>query len=597
MQYSDLKKSFDAARREQLSADKELNRIKKEIQSVAEKYSELEKVFLSAEADEKAKGLKEYKEKLIGPFEKELSETTERLKCVQAEYDEKRAGITYDNLLAQCSSKQDILREVREASAVLQEKLEVMVGKKFFHNLSECLEKQHVEFTEDNLDELIEYFNKNEKVIESYAEGETAVGEALNTVEHTLFSTDEGAENIRVAVSVGILVVTLFLRNWCLPGMSVLLTLFVVYNVLRNFKVYRILIVQKAVQDNIEQIDEHLKKQVEAEVEKQLQELEAKYTRELEKLRNREKELQDAILSAEVEADSTFEFDPNTLNLRKAAEIEKLDKQKSVLLVQAAEQEKLLAQKNKIVRELNDKLSSFLDNLKKQYLTGVGKDVIFNPRFLIDVDVVRNKAEYFNYPQTSCLFLYEELDDVYDFVRLMSVELRAKLNPFNLSIVTVDERNMGQDLVYFTSSDNDESMAGLYRVVTDANALKVFIGRTAKELMRRQTNIRREFDSIQSYNEKMVEINSLTEAYEFQFIIDPSDVYLASNDTARAIRIGGSLGLFVNVFMSKKNFVKAGDSIMPLFDAIGKVYYMDTGKLLGRAKDFVLDDMFSEEEV
>ena len=61
-------------------------------------------------------------------------------------------------------------------------------------------------------------------------------------------------------------------------------------------------------------------------------------------------------------------------------------------------------------------------------------------------------------------------------------------------------------------------------------------------------------------------------------------------------RNGGKLGIFPHLFLTKDSFVNMKDDAANLLDVIGKVYYLENGNYLERAKDFVNDTLLNTEE-
>lgn len=600
MSYADIKKSYDSARREQLGVDKEISRIETQLKKLETTYPEIEKRYQALIADDKLNAMGKFQKSRIVPFETKLSEDEKRLRKTRAEYDSKKSEISYDNLLAQCSSKQDILEEVRNASTVLEQRLRSLVGDRFYGVLSENLDSREINFESENLDKLIRYFNASEKTVERYARKGSVLQNFIDDVENRILANDEGEDGkaLSIVIAVGMLIAIIFYCRIMLPVEAILLAIFSIYNVMRNYRVYHILVIQKAVQENIDKIDAHLRKQIEEEVLRQQSELDSQYLPVIQALESEIAKLNQDIVNAEAEAKAIFQYDESGMVNRKKAEIEKVDKQKSQLLIQKRQQQELLSQKTQIVEDLSEQLSGMLKGLQDTFLSGVGEAIIFDPKFLFDIDTVKNRPVFFTHPQSSCLFLYEDIKDVYDLIRLFAVELRAKLNPFNLSIAVADLKNLGQDLIYFTASEggSDVEISSLFRMIVNADDLKAFVQTTADDLLRRQSNIRREFGDIAAYNQKMVELNSLTESYDFQFIVDPDNNWINNPKVQSVLRVGGVLGIFSHVFIEKSEFVKLKDYATIILDIIGKVYYLENGNYFERAKDFVVDNLLSEED-
>lgn len=599
MNYTELKKSYDTVRREQLNADKELTRISKELKDLQQQYDSIDSTYEKSEASFRNKELELFRNKVIQPYKEKDLKLQKRLEKLKETYSKKKGEITYDKLLSQYSSKQEILADVREESKIVRNCLEKAVGEKFYNKLVNSLASQEIQFTESNLDTLIKYFNESEDVLAGMDNEGSRLITALENFENSLSDSDsnEDFDKIRIGSSVAIACALLLAGNITLPIIAIGLSTYAAFTVFRNYKIYRILIVQKAVQENIDNIDELLKKQVEDEVNKQLQELDDKFIPEIAKTENALESNNQEMQNVLSKADSEFVFDDSVIKLRKNAEIDKLDKQKSALMVQQSQQKELVDKKTERVKELGKQLNDMLNDLQNQYFKGVGTSKIFDSTFLFDIDPVRNKPIFFKHPQTSCLFLYSNPEDVPNFIRLLSLELRVKLNPFSLVITVIDMKNMGQDYVYFTSDDSEDLPGGtksVFSIVALEEDLKNSMNKLSTDLLRRQSNIRREFTTIKVYNERMIELKSLTESYHFMFVIDPETNYLTNSDVTKALRVGGDLGVFQHLFINKEEFKGLGDTAVSILDAIGRVYYLEDGKLFERAKDFVVENLLSD---
>ncbi len=594
MDYNEMKRSYDTARREQLRVDREVARITKELEDVSASYTSIDSSFNAQVMNDKARALEQHRLACTKPFEDKLAAQETELANTQSEYNTKKSGITYDNLLEQCSSKQEILEDVREASNVLGESLKEIVGNRFYNQLLENLESVDIDLKESDLPQLINYFNRSEALVQQLSNGKGIVENALTSLEEQVLSDDNTVANV---LAVLLCITLVFVGKIALPIYFIVICIYATYNVFRNYRVYNVLVTQKAVQDNINKIDALLKQQIEDEVTRLLQDLDTEYLPRIEESEELIKQLRSDIINASASADASFQYDDSKISELKRIEIDKNDKRRSALLVQKKQQEDLLQEKTAIVTELGNQLNQLLNGLQQQFLQGVGKDVIFNPRFLFDIDTVKNRPEFFNHPQTSCLFLYEDAKDAYDLVRLLCVQLRARLNPFNLSVTVVDTVNVGQDLIYFAAVGDDSANAdSLFKIITDDSDVEERLERYSKDLLRRQGNIMRDFGDIAVYNEEMIKIHSLTESYDFLFFIDPQESILDNSDLVKILRNGGKLGIFPHLFLSKENFADLKDDAVALLDVVGKVYYLENGNYLERAKDFVNETLLATDE-
>lgn len=65
MNYTELKKSYDTVRREQLNADKELTRISKELKDLQQQYDSIDSTYEKSEASFRNKELELFRNKVI----------------------------------------------------------------------------------------------------------------------------------------------------------------------------------------------------------------------------------------------------------------------------------------------------------------------------------------------------------------------------------------------------------------------------------------------------------------------------------------------------------------------------------------------------
>lgn len=602
MNYNEIKKEYDVALKEQVQTYREISRLDKELGRLNSVYDEIESSFQTQLVNDKAKELERYRKSRTDPIEAKLMETEKRLADEKTQYEDKRKDITYDNLLLSCSSKQDIIEDVRSATDTLGEQLQHIVGSRFYSELLKHFDSKELEFDDEGLQEVINYFNKSETVIEKMQSGGGVVESAFDQIEQAIVP-DEAAEEgdnsnkslsflIAIGVGVGLIVFT----KITLPIYVVMLTIYGAYNIVRNMRVYKIMLVQKAVQDNINHIDELLKKQIADEVERQQKELDAAYLPTIDKLAKAVSQLKEDVVNASAEADSSFIYNSSKINDLKQIELEKNDKRKSALLTQKKQQEEVLEQKTKIVTELNKQLNELLNGLQDQYLHGVGKEVIFEPHFLFDIDTAKNRPVLFTHPQTSCLFLYDSVSDVESFIRLLIVQLRAKLNPFSLSITVADTQTAGQSFIYFMPDAENVNTQALFSILTDDATIKSNLDSCATELRKRQTNILREFSTIENYNNKMLELKSLTESYKFIFYLNPEASVLQDANMIQLLKIGGDLGMYAHLFIQKDNFVNLKAAADSVLSNVSKAYYLENGALYERAKDFINDTLLHADE-
>lgn len=591
MAYKDVKHEYNTVRMEQLNATKQLKRVEDELAALEHQYSALDAKYDKILTSDRAHALQAFRASKTAPIEIKIQETETKLNETKQRYSDEKSKITYDNFLESCSSKQEILEDVRKASTTLEERLQQIVGPRFYSILISSMQYKAVSFSDDNLDKLIEYFNRSEKTIDGFSTGRSATA-MIDQVEEQLLGTDESSLQLSSFIAIIILALLLFARKYFMPIIVIFMMTLSVYTVFKNYQIYHMLVVQKAVRENINQIDDFIKKQVEQEVAISLKQLDADFLPRIDKLEKLVTQLQNDLQKRMSEADNEFVYDDSTITREHVAEVDRLDSQKRTLEKQRNEYKELQESKARQVDGLKKKMDTMLADLRNTFFDGIGKEVIFEPTFLLDIDEAENKPKFFEHPQSSCLFLYEDTSDVYNFIRLLSYELRAKISPFSLKVAVSDEAYLGQDMIYFADEQEDKKQSmSAFSIFRDKKETEEFVNELGSDMRKRQLNIRREFDSIASYNRAMVEMGSLAESYIFWFVIDPDARQYDNATIQQVLKIGGSLGIFAHLFISKEEFSKLKETAVKLFDSVEQIYYLEHGEIYKRPVAYVAEDL------
>ena len=247
--------------------------------------------------------------------------------------------------------------------------------------------------------------------------------------------------------------------------------------------------------------------------------------------------------------------------------------------------------------KLNEDLEKVAGSIQASYLdfSKVGTDIIFNPEFIFDVK--NGQPVFFKHPQESCLFIYEEPNDVIDLIKLLSVQLRIKFNPFNLNISVIDLQFMGSPFLSMqpSSDKKDDSLRKLFQIINSKEDLSKYFEDSQEELNRKMMSIRRQFSNISDYNKFMKENDSLTEGYEFIFYQDPDLNSVQDDILVKILNNGASLGIFMHLFIQKDVFYEGGLSSRDLTNTIGRAFVLKDGEYHERAKDFVLENLIKPE--
>ncbi|MEY8333074.1 hypothetical protein AALB53_08220 [Lachnospiraceae bacterium 47-T17] len=598
MDYNQIKREYDSIRREIVKKNKKVKAIDAELDEIETSKRDIEAEYQKEYAEAKKNGIIAYKKKLLKPIEVELLQAEDKLTELKTAYEEEKKELTEENLLAQCSDQQSILAEVRESSELLQEKIQSAVGKRFYEELMMQLSSKTVELKEEDLPRVIKYFNRCSATLEKMSSGPSGLDTIMNGFENSLQSlnlpTDQNKSTIALILG-AIIVITLLAYRFVFPVYMIFLVLLGWYNLSKTHTIYQILIVQKSVQDNIDNIDKLIHEQVVEELEKRIIEIDTYYDNEMAKVEKRIDELKNSLASTTMTAEHTYNFDDSELHSTYAVNLQRKENTEASLLQERRQLKKQLDDLYTQGEEYKKQLDDIVGGIQKQHLdfSHAGTEFIFNPYFLIDIDTDKSKPVYFIHQQVSSLFIYKSLDEVFMFLRLICAQLRCKLDPSCLSIYLYDETRLGESCIYFIPKDEQLKKSGttdrMYMLFTDSGAFKVKIEEMALDIFNRNDNIKREFKNVDEYNKAMLELESLTLAYEFLFIVDPSKNILEDSNLKKILINGGNVGLFAHLFIEESAFKALGDSAKTLLESIEKIYLLQNGTYNERAKDFILD--------
>lgn len=581
-----LNKEISNLRKKKTSAEKELTDLLK-----ARKHSEenFASECIKMAHDEKAS----YKERQVKPYEEQRTSLGQELTRQKNLYMEEKDLLTEENLMADCSDKQSILVEVASASNSLRKLIIEILGERFYNELDRQMQTPVAIDDLEQLQSIVSYFNSCELEIEQISKHSGKVTRFVNKFQNVVggikvekLSTKSNADYFIVVL---VLVLVFIGFKYVAPVYVMLLAVGAVINLMRHYKIFKILLVQKTVRDNVSRIEEMLRQEVLEELDRRLEDAEQRYQAEVDRINAELDEIEEQIEQVTQQAEREFSFDDTKVRNNHDIEIAGIDQKIDKLNEDLADIEGKLNEKNRLLLEKKQMINSQAMALQKKYLDPehIGEDYQFDVKFLVNVR--DSKLEFFEHPESSCLFLYSDYEDMQAFVRLMLLQLRIKLNPFAFNVDIYDQITAGKDLIRFKPDNKEDkpSIEILFRVFSEEEKFTKEVENYKAELDRRTLIILREYRSIKEYNKFMLDIDSLTESYKFIFVLDPPNSLLGNPKLLQQCTVGGSLGIFYHVFVKEENFYRAGDSTPEILDAFGKIYIMEKAGPKSKAKTFI----------
>lgn len=595
--YNEIKKAYDECRRQSLKKNKELKRVSEELEELEAVKMRSEKEYQQNYSAEEKEAQQFYKQKVITPIENKITELETKLQDLQNDHKAELQEATEENMLKNCATEQEILNDLKNSASLVSKRLQSILSVRFYKELTSQLEDNVIKLKQSDLDKVIKYFNKCDKQLEKMNDENDTIGNFLQSLENTLEEADVQQINTNrkalVVFSLVLIVLSFFAYRYLFPLYLIFLLIMFGYNLYRSYTLYKIMIVHKAVQDNISVIDNLLREKILAEVESQKEKINSFYEKEIKDTEDKILISKQKLIDASATADASFSFDGS--DLKRLYEQTKIRHQTR----ESELYEKQYTIKDEIdqiftrQKELKEQLDKLVGDYKNIYLNfqRIGTSFLFDPTFLFDIDEDKSRPVFFKHPQGSCLFLYHDRADAIGFIKLIVTQLRSRLAPSSQRVIYYDTQNMGQDCIFFSPvlENKNDPASSLFKIFREDSELKDYITNMQEEMRSRQKDLRGD-GNISIYNKHMLEIESLTLPYLFSFIMDPSQELLNSS-ISTITRVSGTYGIFVHVFMEINSFTEMGKNVVRSLDTFNEVYLLQNGNFNTRAKDYVISDI------
>lgn len=604
MDYNSIKRNIETVRRNITMAKRTLSKNREEQAAVKASLANTENNYQDRLRASKKEALNSFIIKQTKQYEDEVLTLTEQISEENTSYSIELDRLENANISDFYTDESEISADIKTSVEILQKHIENSLSRRFKNELEKQLDSGSIDMSSENLENLVTYFNRESKYIAKLNK-ENDIDKVINTVNGLCIdnplsvSEDKNTASLQIGGTLLIIgIVAICAAKILFPFYIVFLILFASYNVIKSYKIYSALIAQKAVKDNIDKIDEKLRKEAEARLEDRKKQLNEKHLETIADLENRLISAKDKLNTNKIKAESEFVFDDSDTRKTYDTAININNKKIDSLIADEKATNEQLEKYYLELKQLEDELNKVAGSIQASYLDfgKVGTDVIFNPDFIFDIQ--NGKPIFFKHPQKSCLFLYDDIVDVVELIKLLSVQLRIKLNPFNLNITVVDTQFMGSSFLSMqpVSDKKDDSLKKLFQIVTSNEDVNLYLESCDEELQRKMRSIRFQFDNIANYNKFMLESDSLTEGYEFIFFEDPSQNHLQNETLMKIINNGETLGIFLHLFIQKDEFFGLGENARKITNNVGKIYVLSEGHYHERAKDFVLENMIKNED-
>lgn len=609
LSYDDLKIKLTNLQRDLAKCRENIENYERQSKHLEHEELNIKQSFERTLSEESNKELNQYVNNLSAPVANKVTELEDELLELEDRFKEEMSKFSKEDLTDYYYSESEMLEDVHKALAMLNERLTNLIGERFQKELNQQLDSVSFKIQEDDLEEICDYFEKLTEYFDNIQNNNSKVTsieniiKKLNTIGNAL---ETGNKQLTLVVMLVLCFIFYFAFKFVFPIYVIALAMFTIYNVKLSSKIYTTSLLRKVIEDNISAIEQMYRDKALAQLNQEKRELEESYKETKNELENELSDTKNKLESILMSAKERFTYDDDKLrenqnnllivNKNKKSELERLklqEKQKYDSLLKELE----------VTKQQFDQAA---DNLKNKYINfdKVGDSYVMDKDFLLDIDAVTKKPKFFEFNFGSNLFIYSDITDVINFIKLFVVQVRARLKPSCINMTIFDDKFMGRDYLCFKETEDDK-YDNIMRLLINKEELKNYVGELSELSITRTTNIKREFNNIIGYNNFMLSQNSLPESYTFFFV---QDIVLNTllETTFRQILLNGSdLGIYPFVFLSMENFSQGGNDAKELIKYFDNIYTFDQDAthqyegsntiLKRKAKDFVLERILGEE--
>lgn len=609
LSYDDLKIKLTNLQRDLAKCRENIENYERQSKHLEHEELNIKQSFERTLSEESNKELNQYVNNLSAPVANKVTELEDELLELEDRFKEEMSKFSKEDLTDYYYSESEMLEDVHKALAMLNERLTNLIGERFQKELNQQLDSVSFKIQEDDLEEICDYFEKLTEYFDNIQNNNSKVTsienivKKLNTIGNAL---ETGNKQLTLVVMLVLCFIFYFAFKFVFPIYVIALAMFTIYNVKLSSKIYTTSLLRKVIEDNISAIEQMYRDKALAQLNQEKRELEESYKETKNELENELSDTKNKLESILMSAKERFTYNDDKLrenqnnllivNKNKKSELERLklqEKQKYDSLLKELE----------VTKQQFDQAA---DNLKNKYINfdKVGDSYVMDKDFLLDIDAVTKKPKFFEFNFGSNLFIYSDITDVINFIKLFVVQVRARLKPSCINMTIFDDKFMGRDYLCFKETEDDK-YDNIMRLLINKEELKNYVGELSELSITRTTNIKREFNNIIEYNNFMLSQNSLPESYTFFFV---QDIVLNTllETTFRQILLNGSdLGIYPFVFLSMENFSQGGNDAKELIKYFDNIYTFDQDAthqyegsntiLKRKAKDFVLERILGEE--
>lgn len=575
MEYLKIKKEIASTEKrlnDILQEKKDLNEnialIRKSIDEIDDKK---ENRIKAEENLKKENHLKELKE----PFENNINKLMDKKAKLTEKRDNYKSKITFESYKEKFEKNKSEENDV-ENIRVLKENLRHFYGKEF--------SKIALNLVPKNNNSIITNLNNLKHSLVLFKNRNfTLFDRVFNSFEDTETSTEPtNPNNYKVLGMVIICIIIIFLFFKFSFLISLLLIGYLSLTLYKSSVFIKCCSCCATIESKVKNLADLLNQKVKAQMSSDLKKLEDTYNHNINNI-DKEIDKQNYLMKKEVdEKGNYYDFDASKIEAsytqRKFSKKEELRENEDRIKILENEFEDL----SKELVKLNNDLREAVSLITEEYMDNkIGTNKILPDNYLIDIK--DGTPEFFRRPKGTSLFLYENTEDVYNFIRLLYFQTLCRTSPECFTFNLFDIKTLGSCLGEFLNDDT-------VKVFSSAEEIKDKISITNIELKKR-VRLLPVGKTIDDYNMELDKEECPTEVYNLFFFFE----FLPSNSIPESeVQLyvnGGDVGFISFLFLNKSEINKENKTRLLKFissDLIENVYNLSSS-IRKRSKDFLVE--------
>lgn len=543
------KKEINAKKVEIKTAQSEKVKLTKSITEINTKIQDsknaTEKRIKVEEAHIKEKVMKE----CTKPLEDDVSKLESNLRILEEEKNSKIKEYSFDNIKKKILAESPVDEDTQSLIKEIREEANNTVSERFvdcYFALTEDLEVDEEDFlyaldqlgvVRDNL------IYCNDSTLNSYSK------KIANFISEIQLNSEEDNKNISTVIGVG--VVSCILSFVLYSIYIVILTGMFLHNLRRSYYMKQSLDMLKVVQDNLILMTDALEFRAKSEFKKKQHSLDEDYNLKITELQSQIDVKNSEISKTRQDEIAKFKFDDTSIREDLAVQVKSLEHSITEKESQVKIVENKLEKLQEDLSDLEDAYNKELSNIVERHLNyeDTGDEVFFPKKFLLVADEPFKFFEHANY---SNFFLYRDVETMYNFIKLICVQLRSLMRPATFEIQVWDIATVGTAFMSFKNPDINGDTLG-FTIHNNTTDIKDSLKALDTLLQKRFQIIRVSYNTIDDYNKDMVTLKSVTETYHIIFVLSPKSL-LENEEYQRLLLNGAELGIYFYTF-ADINFV------------------------------------------